>query len=64
VGPDLSAGTRPSLVRPAGRFTGAPSMAARHAWHGGTPGPAYPPAGVHNVARRPRAYGLCYSQMH
>ena len=64
VGPDLSTGTRPSLVRPAGRVTGTPSMAARHAWHGGAPGPAFPPAGVDNVPRSSRGYGLCSSQMH
>lgn len=64
MGPNLSTGARPSLGRPAGRDTEAPSMAARHAWRHRAPGPAYPPAGIDNVTRRLRGYGLCYWLMH
>lgn len=55
----------PSFPGPADEAdTGTPSMATRHAWRPETPGPACPPAGVDNVPRCLRGYGLCYWLMH
>ncbi len=57
VGPNLSIGAHPSLVRPAMSNTGAPSMAARHAKHGAVPVPAMSHGSWNS-------YGLCYWLMH